>query len=131
MRFLLDTDICSYAMKGHVRVVEEFANYRPGDLRISAVTEAELLYGAKRRGSSRYASAIERFVLTVEVLDFGSAEARAYGDIRARLEASGSRIGWNDLLIAAHAYANKLVLVTNNEREFRRVPGLKIENWTT
>ncbi len=130
MRFLLDTEICAYAMKGRPRVLENLASHRRSELAISVISEAELRYGAAHSDEPpRMTKAVERFLLSIEVLDFTSTDAEVYGEIRARLRRAGTPIGDLDLLIAAQARAHKLVLVTNNEREFRRVPGLTVDNW--
>jgi tRNA(fMet)-specific endonuclease VapC len=92
------------------------------------VTEAELRYGARRR-SSKVQRQVDPFLRTMNVLVFGSEVTRTYADLRYSLDRAGKPIGVFDLVIASQAIANDLVLVTNNEREFRRVPGLKIENW--
>ena len=111
-------------------MLERLESIVPGSLCLSAVTFAELMNGAKK---SRYVTAnVARLnalseVLTVEPFDRKAAVA--YGDVRSRLEKQGNIIGGNDLLIAAHALSLGVTLVTNNEREFRRVKGLKIENW--
>ena len=130
MRYLLDTDTCIYALKRHEAVVQQVLSHRRSELAISVITEAELRFGAATRASPRGRAAIEAWLLRLETLDFTSAEAEAYADIRARLRRAGTPIGELDTLIAAHALAQDLVLVTNNVREFRRVPGLALENWT-
>jgi tRNA(fMet)-specific endonuclease VapC len=128
MRYLIDTDICSYALKGDQRIVLKWRPLSPVQVRISVVTEAELRYGARRR-SSKFQRQVDQFLRTMNVLVFGSEVTRTYADLRYSLDRAGKPIGVFDLVIAAQAIANDLVLVTNNEREFRRVPGLKIENW--
>jgi tRNA(fMet)-specific endonuclease VapC len=128
MRYLIDTDICSYAVKGHAPTVLRWRPHPPGATCISAVTEAELRFGSKHR-SSVFRRELERFLAPLDVVPFSSTHATTYADLCFRLERAGTPIGAFDLLIAAQAVANDFVLVTNNEREFRRVPGLKIENW--
>lgn len=130
-RFLLDTNICIYIRSRKPPLIRErFERLDPGEAAISAVTYGELLYGAEksahRTTALRY---LQELAGILPVLALSLDAAQAYGTIRASLEAKGQTIGNNDLWIAAHAKSAGLVLVTNNEREFRRVPGLKIENW--
>jgi tRNA(fMet)-specific endonuclease VapC len=129
MRFLVDTDIVSYALTGHARVIDHLRRYRYADIAISAITEAEMRYGAEKRGHVRIHAAVDRFLQPFEIVEFSTAHVPAYARLRTSIERRGHRIGDNDMFIAAQAIALDLVLVTNNEREFRRVPGLKIENW--
>jgi tRNA(fMet)-specific endonuclease VapC len=104
---------------------------RPGSVGISIITISELQFGAaKSQNPQRNCSALEQFLLPLEILDYDSAAASYYGDVRARLEKSGTPIGPLDTLIAAHALSLNAVLVTNNLSEFRRVSGLKVEDWT-
>lgn len=98
---------------------------------ISVITEAELLYGIKLSGNSKKTQAsFEGFVKHVQVLDWSRDAAEHYADIRSFLKKHGIPIGANDLMIAAHARSSDCILVTNNTREFGRIKGLKIENWT-
>ncbi|HTL35850.1 MAG TPA: type II toxin-antitoxin system VapC family toxin [Kofleriaceae bacterium] len=129
MRFLIDTDICSYAIARRPAVLAHWANYRRGDMVISAVSEAELRFGAAKNRSRIAMDELDEFLRPYEILEFSRAHTTEYGELKAVLERRGQRIGDNDMLIAAQAVATDLILVTNNEREFRRVPGLKIENW--
>lgn len=129
MRFLVDAGVCSYALAGRERVLERWQSYRYADIGISAITEAELRFGIARRPRSRVAAVIERFLQPYEIVEFSTAHVPAYARLRAALEQGGRPISAHDMLIAAQALALDLVLVTTNEREFRRVPGLKIENW--
>lgn len=130
-RFLLDTNICIYIQKARPKSVEKrFARLKAGDAAISAVTWGELLYGAaKSSRSASVRSKLEEFIGLIPVSPLNAVVAREYGEIRAALESRGQSIGNNDLWIAAHAKAEGWTLVTNNEREFRRVPGLKVQNW--
>ena len=130
MRFLLDTDTCVFAMKQHARVLQHLHSHRHAELAVSVVTEAELRFGAAKAGDLRKMRVLDMWLLRVQIVDFASAEAMAYAHLRAQMERVGQVIGPLDLLIAAHTIALDLVLVTNNVREFRRVPKLKIENWT-
>lgn len=132
LRFMLDTDTCSYVMKRSPQPVLDRLQAVPvGEVCMSVVTKAALPYGVElspTRASD--AAALEAFLPYVEVLDFTSDAALHYAQIRADLKKRGALIGANDLLIAAHARALGLTLVTNNTAEFRRVKGLSLENWT-
>jgi len=128
MKFLIDTDICSYALKGEPKVVHRWRPLLPADVCISVITEAELRFGAKGR-STTFRREVDRFLDALEVVPFRSSETETYADLRHRLKRAGTHIGIFDLVIASQAVANDLTLVTNNEREFQRVPGLRVENW--
>ncbi len=131
MTYLLDTNICIYALKRHERVLRRLLSVRRAEVGVSAITEAELRTGAAKSASAkRTAKLIENFLLPLSVIDFQSSDTLAYAKIRAKLERAGTPIGPLDMLIAAQAVGRGLVLVTHNEREFRRVSGLRIENWT-
>jgi tRNA(fMet)-specific endonuclease VapC len=131
-RFILDTDTCSYIMKrSHPLVIKRLQAVPVGDVCMSVVTKAELLYGVElspRRAHD--AAAVAAFLPYVETLDFTDDAATHYAEIRADLKKRGAMIGANHLFIAAHARAQGLTLVTNNTAEFERVNGLAIENWT-
>ena len=108
-----------------------FEDYGIGEVGVSSVTVAELRYGAEKSSRpEQNLEALGRFLLPLEVLVFGEEAAAAYGQVRAGLERAGTPIGPLDTLIAAHAVSVSVTLVTNNTREFRRVPGLEIEDWT-
>jgi len=130
-RYLLDTNICIYIRrKKPEEVLRRFRTLRPGEAVLSVITFGELVYGAEK--SAQRGTALEMVrelaqVLPVQGLPETAAES--YGTIRAELERKGEMIGNNDLWIAAHAKAAGLTLVTNNERDFRRVRGLKVQNW--
>jgi tRNA(fMet)-specific endonuclease VapC len=130
-RYLLDTNTASYVIKGNIpRVRERLLKVPMAQLAVSAVTEAELLFGAARKPEAvQLKVAVEEFLLRVEALPWDSAAARHYADVRAALERSGAPMGNLDMMIAAHALALEAVLVTN-DRVFRRLGRLKIENWT-
>ena len=130
-RYLLDTNICIYITKYNPPAVRErFLRHTNIELTMSVITLGELRHGAEKSNSPKKASAaIERLINTIKVMPIDDAVAQQYGKIRAKLEQSGQIIGNNDLWIAAHAKAEEWILVTNNEREFKRVAGLKIENW--
>jgi len=131
MQYLLDTNICIYIIKQRpAGVFEKFKTLQPGSLAISAVTFAELLYGVmKSAHPQKNQTALEKFATPLEVLDFDGPACIEYGRIRAHLEKQGTPIGSLDTLIAAHALSRNLTLVTNNMKEFTRVPSLKVENW--
>jgi len=130
-RFLLDTNICIYIRRDRPKgVLRHFESLREGEAALSVITFGELLYGAAK--SQQGELALEKLIaLTaiIPVLPLPAAASDSYGRIRAELERTGRMIGNNDLWIAAHARAEGLTLVTNNEREFRRVRGLRIQNW--
>ena len=130
-RYLLDTNICIYIrQKRPDEVLRRFRKLRPGEAVLSVITYGELLYGAVK--SERPGAALERLrelINLLPALSMPETAAEAYGTIRAKLEAKGEMIRNNDLWIAAHALASKLTLVTNKEREFQRVRGLKVQNW--
>jgi tRNA(fMet)-specific endonuclease VapC len=132
-RFMLDTNICIYIrQKRPPEVLAHFEKMKSGDAVLSVVTYGELLYGAQKSKQRDVALArLADLTSLLPVLAMPASAADEYGEIRATLEARGEPIGGNDLWIAAHARAEKLILVTNNEREFKRVPRLKIQNWTS
>jgi tRNA(fMet)-specific endonuclease VapC len=131
MRYLLDTNVCvDYLTGRHPAVVARIHGCIPSDLGLSAVVVAELRYGADRSARQKANHGrIDVLVAEIPFLDFDLDAALAYGRLRSRLESSGTPIGPNDMLIAAQALARGLVLVTDNVGEFRRVRGLKVENW--
>ena len=130
-RYLLDTNTASYVIKGNIpRVRERLLKVPMAQLAVSAVTEAELLFGAARKPEAvQLKMAVEEFLLRVEALPWDSTAARQYAEVRAALERSGAPMGNLDMMIAAHALALEAVLVTN-DRAFRRLGRVKIENWT-
>ena len=131
LRYLLDTDIVIYLMhRRSAAVAAQFARLRPVEVAISCVAFGELRFGAEK-SAKREASMVllKRLLERIAVLPLDTSVSEEYGRIRAVLEAKGTPLGNNDLWIAAHALAANLTLVTNNMREFARVPGLKIENW--
>ena len=128
--FLLDTDTCVYAIKEYRDVLDAVLAQGRDDLAISVITEAELRTGAVKSASPvKNQLLVENFLRPLKILEFTSQDAIVYAHIRARLERAGTPIGPHDTIIAAQAVARDLTLVTNNEREFRRVPGLRVENW--
>jgi len=131
MKYMLDTNICIYLIKQQPRgVIDKFQGIIPGEIAISSVTVAEMMYGVgKSQHKERNKSALESFLAPLEIVDFDFKAAQHYGAIRAYLEKMGIPIGAYDLMIAAHALSLGLILVTNNEREFQRIPDLIVENW--
>jgi tRNA(fMet)-specific endonuclease VapC len=131
MKYLLDTNIFIYLCKGtYPPIAEHIRTFGPGDVVISSITLAELEFGiAKSAKPEKNRKHFQEMLLPFEILPFDAGAAVEYGKIRHQLESAGSPIGPMDLLIAAHALAAETCLVTNNEREFSRVNGLKIENW--
>lgn len=131
MRLLLDTDTCIYALKQNAAVLGKLLAQSREDIVVSVITEAELRTGAAKSSSAaRTLRLIENFLRPLSILPFTSDDAAAYAMLRAKLERVGKPIGPLDTLIAAQAVARNLVLVSNNEREFGRVAGLQLQNWT-
>ena len=132
LRYMLDTDICSYVMKrSHDALLRRLQKVPVSDVCVSVVTKSELLYGVEvspRRQQDE--AALNAFLNYVEILDFPDNASSHYAQIRAQLKKSGKMIGANDLFIAAHARSLGLTLVTHNTQEFRRVNRLAIEDWT-
>ncbi|MBM3545515.1 MAG: type II toxin-antitoxin system VapC family toxin [Alphaproteobacteria bacterium] len=130
LRYMLDTNICIYVIKNRPSGLKDRFNSLEDQLSISAVSAGELIYGAEKSARPVENLAIaESFMARLDVLPFTERAAAHYGQIRAALEQSGRAIGAYDTMIAAHARCEGLVLVTNNLREFERVPGLRTENW--
>jgi tRNA(fMet)-specific endonuclease VapC len=128
--YLLDTNICIYIINRRpMGVFDRFAGLKVGQVAISSITGAELSFGVSKSGSLRNMEALDKFLAPLDILSFDEAAMRAYGPLRSHLEGQGTAIGSMDLLIAAQALALNATLVTNNAREFQRVPGLVLENW--
>jgi tRNA(fMet)-specific endonuclease VapC len=130
-RYLLDTNICIY-IKNHrpAEVLARFSKLPQGKVTMSAITYGELCFGAEKSTKSKESRRIlDQLIALIPVLPLDKVVSVHYGKVREHLQASGNPIGNNDLWIAAHALASKLILVTNNVVEFERVPGLRIENW--
>ena len=130
-RYLLDTNICIY-IKNHrpAEVLARFTKLPPGKVAMSAITYGELCLGAEKSSKPKETwHILEHLIALIPVLSLDGAVSTRHGKIRQHLQASGKAIGNNDLWIAAHALASKLILVTNNVAEFERVPGLRVENW--
>lgn len=132
LKYMLDTNICIYVIKRRpVEVLETFNKYA-GLMCISSITYAELCHGVEKSARpEQNRQAVEDFVSRLTILQYGEKAACHYGEIRASLEKAGTPIGINDLHISGHARSESVVLVTNNESEFSRVNGLRIENWIT
>jgi tRNA(fMet)-specific endonuclease VapC len=132
MKIMLDTNICIYIIKRQpAAVLKRFLEYQVGDIGISSITLSELRYGvAKSTHREKNTKALDEFIIPLEVISFDEAAAHIYGDIRATLEKAGTPIGAMDMLIAAHAVSLGIPLVTNNTREFVRIPALNIIDWT-
>ena len=130
LKYMLDTNIVIYTMKNRPLAVRDAFNGRQGQLCISSVTLMELLYGAEKSSNpEKNTQNIEGFTARLTVLDYDSAAAQHTGQIRAELAKIGKPIGPYDQMIAGHARSLGLILVSNNVREFKRVPGLRLENW--
>jgi tRNA(fMet)-specific endonuclease VapC len=130
--FLLDTNICIYLIKRRSQaLLDRVTAHSPGDVALSSVTLAELELGVEKSAAlARNREALELFLAPFEILPFDVEAARAYGKLRTELERRGRPIGSLDLMIAAHALSVGAIVVTNNVREFARVPRLDVENWT-
>ena len=131
MTYMLDTNICIYAMKNKPEhVLQRLKKELNSGICISSITLAELEYGMKHSSDpARNEQALLRFLVPFSILPFGAAAASEYGGIRTYLQGRGTPIGPLDMLIAAHARSENMILVTNNVREFVRVPDLDVENW--
>jgi len=130
VKYLLDTDTCIYALKQQPAVLRRMLSRSRSDVAISVITEAELRTGAAKSSAPvKTMRLVENFLRPLTVIEFNSDDAAAYAEVRAKLERAGAPIGPFDTLIAAQAVSRKLVLVSNNEREFSRVTSLRLENW--
>lgn len=130
LKYMLDTNIVIYTMKNRPAELKEAFNAKEGQLCISSVTFMELIYGAEKSSNpAKNTQSIEAFSARLEVLDYDAAAAQHTGQIRAELARKGCPIGPYGQMIAGHARSSGLILVSNNVREFERVPGLRLENW--
>lgn len=131
IKYLIDTNICIYIMnKRPTGIIHKFKRFDIGEIGVSTITVSELHYGiAKSKNRRSNKQRIEEFLSPLEIIPYDEIAAKTYGDIRHKLEKQGELIGPLDLLIAAHALSRNLVLVTNNEKEFKRVKNLKVKNW--
>jgi tRNA(fMet)-specific endonuclease VapC len=130
---MLDTNICIYLIKRKPAVVlARFKQTDISEISISSITLSELFYGVSKSSKpEQNFMALTQFVAPLEILPYGGEATQYYGELRAHLEKQGTPIGALDMLIAAHALSIDSALVTNNEKEFNRVPNLKIENWVS
>lgn len=131
LKYMLDTNICIFTIKNRPQQVRDAFNRAHDQLCISSVCLMELIYGAEKSASpEKNLSIVEGFVARLEVLPYDELAASHTGQLRAELARSGTPIGPYDQLIAGHARSRGLIMVTNNRREFDRVPGLRVEDWT-
>ncbi len=131
--YLLDTNICIYLIKKKpIQVLKHFQDIEVGHIGISSITLSELVFGIqKSQFPEKNIRALEKFTISLEILPYDTKAAHVYGKIRKDLESKGTPIGPMDTLIAAHAMSSQNILVTNNEKEFNRIPNLQIENWVS
>ena len=131
MKYLLDTNICIALIRQRpAGLLQRLTALEPGEVGLSSITLAELIYGAaKSSQTEQNLAALEQFLLPLELVNFDESAATVYGQIRAGLEREGKIIGSMDMLIAAHALSLNTILVTNNTKEFGRVSGLLLEDW--
>ena len=127
---LLDTNICTYIINAKPpAVLARFRQYRMGDIGLCSVVAAELAFGVAKSESARNRQALQMFLAPLNIMPFDAAAVWIYGELSARLEHRGTPIGSLDTMIAAHALSQQALLVTNNTREFAKVPGLQLDNW--
>jgi tRNA(fMet)-specific endonuclease VapC len=129
MKYLLDTNTVSFAMRGVGDVGENLLKHEPESIFVSSITEAELWFGVEKRGSKKLEKIVTDFLKPLNIIDFRSGEARVFGELFSKLEKKGMTIGVTDTMIASIAMNNDLVLVTDNTKHFKRLKGLSIENW--
>jgi len=130
IKYMLDTDTCIYTINRKPAHLKRLFNAHIGQMCISSVTWGELICGAEKSASvERNLDQLQGFAARLEIFHFGEHEARQFGQIKAELELAGKTIGSYDMMIAGHARSLGLVLVTNNQREFKKVKGLRLENW--
>ncbi|MBU4316622.1 MAG: type II toxin-antitoxin system VapC family toxin [Proteobacteria bacterium] len=130
-KYLIDTNICIYIMnKRPIEIIHKFKQFDIGDIGVSTITISELQYGiVKSKNRALNTNRVEEFLAPLEIIPYDEIASKIYGDIRYKLEKRGQIIGPLDLLIAAQALSRGLVLITNNEKEFKRVINLEVENW--
>ncbi len=131
MRYMLDTNICIYLIKKKpIKVLKKLRTFDLTDIVISAITHSELEYGVVKSGRRKENhEALIKFLAPLEIVPYDDKAAVDYGQIRTHLEKKGAVIGAMDMLIGAHARSIPVILVTNNLKEFKRIPGLRVENW--
>lgn len=127
--FMLDTDSVSFALRGHGRVGEELSRRAPSTVCVSSITVAELRFGAEKRRSKKIHAALRSFFSAVQVMPFDTSAAERFGEVAAALSEAGVPIGQMDTLIASHALSLGATLVSNNQKHFSKVAGLKLDNW--
>lgn len=132
LKYLLDTNIVIYVLKRRPKEVLDIFNANASRMAISSITLSELMYGAEKSlNTDKNLEAVEEFVSHLEALPYDAKASQHYGQIKAALEKKGQIISENDIHIAAHAISHGLILVSNNLREFKRVPNLALENWVS
>jgi len=133
MMYLIDTNICIYIMNEYPpEVIQKFREIGVGNICISSITVSELQYGVhKSKQIKKNRKRLDEFLSPFEIISYDESASKHYGQIRSYLEKQGNLIGPLDMLIAAHALSENLTLITNNEKEFKRVKSLKVENWVT
>ena len=130
LKFMLDTNICIFTIKNKPDTVRQAFDQHYAQVCVSTVTAMELIYGAEKSAApARNQSVVEGFLARLDVLDYDEAAAASTGQLRAELARTGTPIGPYDAMIAGHARSRGLIVVTNNTREFSRVPGLRLEDW--
>jgi len=131
VRYMLDTNICIYIIREKpIKVLKKLRTFDLSDIVISAITHSELEYEvAKSSRRQENHGALIKFLAPLEIVSYDDKAAADYGQIRTHLEKKGTVIGAMDMLVGAHARSIPVTLVTNNQREFRRIPGLRVENW--
>jgi tRNA(fMet)-specific endonuclease VapC len=132
VRYMLDTNICIYIIRDKpIKVLKKLRTFDFTDIVISAITHSELEYGvAKSSRRKDNQAALNKFLSSLEIIPYDDKAAAVYGQIRSHLEKKGAIVGAMDMLIGAHAQSIPVTLVTNNLKEFKRIPGLRVENWT-
>lgn len=131
MKYMLDTNICIFAMKKKSdNIIRNIITHNPDELCISSITYAELVHGVeKSQAVDKNRMALTLFLSNIPIIPFDDKAAEVYGDVRAKLESKGTPIGPMDMLLAAHAKSQGYIMVTNNTREFQRVDDLVLEDW--
>lgn len=133
MKYMLDTNICIGLIRQKPqKLIRRLTRCEPGEVGVSSITISELAFGANKSNRvEQNLTALEQFLLPIEIADFDQQASAAYGAIRAYLEREGKIIGSMDMLIGAHALSLGVTLITNNVDEFQRIPKLKVEDWMT
>lgn len=131
MMYMLDTNICIYILKNYnEKLISKFSKYKFGDIGISSIVYSELIYGVEKSlKRDENLKNLLKFLSSIIICDYDVEAANEYGKIRTDLEKAGNIIGSLDMLIAAHASSKKVILITNNVKEFKRIKHLKVENW--